>query len=405
MTTVRETLRAWAPEFTALRQDLHAHPELGWKETRTAALVAARLREYGIAVTERVGGTGVVGVLHGRQSPLAGNRLQSVGLRADMDALPLTEQTGLPHASSNPGVMHACGHDGHTVMLLAAARYLAEQPDFAGTINFIFQPAEEGGRGGALAMINDGLFERFPCDAIYGLHNGPGMPAGEFGTRAGPLMAGAGNWDVTFSGTGGHGGFTPHHATDVTVVLGHFLLAIQTIGSRNVAPGEVAVISVGHLGGGEAAAKNVMPSSVNVGGTMRCFRDEVGQTIDARLRHLATTLAASSGCQADVRLDWFVPSVNNHPAQVETSLAAARIACGVSQVDSQMAPVTAGEDFAEMLRVRPGAFGFIGNGVAADGRFHALHSPLFNFNDAIIPVGAAYWVALAQQELSPTRIG
>ena len=401
MDVVRDRLRAWQPEFAAIRQDIHAHPELGNEEIRTAGIVAAQLRSFGgIEVTEGVGGTGVVGVLRGRHPPGDTNRRRAIGLRADMDALALTEQTGLPYASQTPGRMHACGHDGHTTMLLAAARYLSENPDFAGTVNFIFQPAEEG-RGGARRMIADGLFERFPCDAVYGIHNDPGKPTGAFSVRKGPMMAGGGRWQVTFTGTGGHGGFTPHQATDVSVVLGHFLLGVQTVVSRNVAPGDTAVISVGFVEGGDSESANVMPSKVTVGGTMRYFEDHVRDIIDTRVKRLADTLAASSGCAAEVTMRWGMNPLSNHGDEVDIACAAARNVFDPAQVDGNMPAVTGGEDFGEMLRAKPGAFAFIGNGANTDGIYHPVHTPLFNFNDAIIPDGAAYWVSLVAEELSP----
>ena len=396
---VLDRLRAWQPEFAALRQDIHAHPELGLEETRTAGLVADKLRSYGIDVTEGVGVTGVVGVLRGRRDPQS-NAARSVGLRADMDALALTELTGLPYASQNAGRMHACGHDGHTTMLLAAARYLAEDPDFTGTVNFIFQPAEEG-RGGAEAMMRDGLFERFPCDAVYGLHTSPGQPVGTVASRIGPMMAAGGNWTVTFTGTGGHGGFTPHLATDATMALGQFLMGVQTVVSRNVAPGATAVISVGHITAGSPEALNVMPSRVQVAGTMRCFDPKVRTTIDERIAALATTLAAAHGCTAETTMHWLMPTLVNHAEQTGLALAAAGEVFGPGNVNPDFPAVTGGEDFAYMLEKRPGAFVFLGNGAAADGSYHAVHTPHFNFNDDAIPDGAAYWVSLVRQELAP----
>ena len=250
-------------------------------------------------------------------------------------------------------------------------------------------------------MIEDGLFDRFPCDAIYGLHNGPGLPVGSFATRVGPMMAAGGSWQVTFTGTGGHGGFTPHEATDVTVVLGHFLLGLQTIVSRNVVPGETAVISVGSIHGGDAEASNVMPSKIVVRGTMRCYEDSVRDVIETRMHALADAFAGSSGCEAKTALRWFMPAVVNHREQVEVAVAAARQVFDPAMVDDDIAPVTAGEDFSEMLRVRPGAFAWIGNGVAEDGSYHPVHTPLFDFNDAPIPLGAAYWLSVVQEELAP----
>ena len=266
------------PDLIAIRRDIHAHPELGMEETRTAALVAAKLRGWGIEVTEGVGRTGVVGTLRGRR-PGQG----AIGLRADMDALALSERTELPYASTNPGRMHACGHDGHTTMLLGAAQLLAESPDFAGTVHFIFQPAEEG-RGGAQAMLADGLFERFPCDAVYGMHTMPGIPVGHFATRKGPLMAASGRWQVVFRGTGGHGGNSPHLATDITIAQAVFVQALQTIVSRNVPSLESVVVSVGHIAAGAPEALNVMPSELHIGGTMRAFDPAMQTLVEARIR-------------------------------------------------------------------------------------------------------------------------
>ncbi|UFN46933.1 M20 family metallopeptidase [Roseomonas sp. OT10] len=393
MQDVVTRIREYHPELTAIRRDIHAHPELGLEERRTAALVAAKLREWGVEVADGVGVTGVVGTVRGTRP---GQR--AIGLRADMDALAIHEETGLPHASTTPGVMHACGHDGHTTMLLGAARYLAENRDFAGTVHLIFQPAEEG-RGGAKAMIADGLFDRFPCDAVYGLHNSPGMPVGRFGTRHGAMMAAADSWYVTFRGTGGHGGSTPHLATDATVVLGHFLLALQTIVPRNVAASEMAVVSVGHVAGGSPISPNVMPAEIAVAGTARSYAPAVRDLLERRLGELAAAMAAAQGCTAEFRYHRGVPAVINADEQVGVELAAAASLVGEAQVDPDVRPSTGGEDFSEMMNRVPGAFMRIGNGVGPDGRFHGLHTPLYDFNDEILPLGAAYWVSLVRQEL------
>lgn len=386
------------PELVALRRDIHAHPELGMEETRTAALVADRLRRWGIETTEGVGRTGVVGTLRGRR-PGQG----AIALRADMDALALTERTGLPYASANAGRMHACGHDGHTAMLLGAARVLAEDPDFAGTVHFVFQPAEEG-RGGAKAMLDDGLFERFPCDAVYGMHNMPGLPVGHFAIRKGPMMAGSGRWTVTFRGTGGHGGNSPHSATDLAVAQAFFVQALQGIVSRNVPALESVVISVGHIAGGSAEALNVMPSELVVGGTMRAFNAPMQALVERRIRELADLSAATQGASAETKLWWNAVPLVNHGPQTEAALAAARQVAGEEGVEPETAPVTGGEDFAYMLQAKPGAFVFLGNGTAAErgGVCHDLHSPLYDFNDAALPHGVAYWVTLVQQELGGT---
>ena len=380
-------------ELTAIRRDIHAHPEMGMEEVRTAALVAEKLREWGIEVTEAVGRTGVVGVVRGK---LPGQR--SIGLRADMDALAILEQTGLGYASTNPGVMHACGHDGHTTMLLGAAKYLAEHRDFAGTVNLIFQPAEEG-RGGAQAMLDDKLFDRFPCDAVYGMHNRPGMAVGQFGIRKGAMMAAGGTWKTVFRGTGGHGGATPHLASDVTVAMAQYIMAIQTVVSRSVSPHETAVVSVGSVHGGSALSSNVMPAEMEITGTMRCFSKATQEVITRRMEALAASVAAGAGCQAEVSLDWFARVLVNHDENTDVAAAAAQ-AVGSGAVDTALTPTTGGEDFAFMLEERPGAFIFIGNGVNADGTAHAVHTPLFNFNDDIIPTGVQYWVSLVGQELN-----
>ena len=392
--TLRDTIASYHADLTAIRRDIHAHPEMGMEEVRTAALVAAKLREWGIDTTEGVGRTGVVGTIRGT---LPGQR--SIGLRADMDALAIPEATGLPYASTNHGVMHACGHDGHTTMLLGAARYLAEHRDFAGTVQLIFQPAEEG-RGGAVAMLDDGLFERFPCDAVYGMHTMPGLPVGQFALRKGPLLAASGRWNVVFKGTGGHGGATPHLSTDVTIVTAQYIQAIQTIVSRNVAPLEAAVVSVGSIHGGSNQSSNVMPAEIEITGTMRCFNDSVQAIIDEKMASLAHAFAAANGCTAEITLRWGTTTLVNHPDNTDVATAAASAIVGGGQVNDNMPPITGGEDFAFMLEKRPGAFIFVGNGSAETGRTPGLHTPLFNFNDDTTPIGVAYWVSLVQQELN-----
>jgi amidohydrolase len=383
-----ESLTAMQPELAAIRRDIHAHPEMGLEEVRTAALVKAKLREWGVEVAEGVGRTGVVGTIKGRRP---GQR--TIGLRADMDALALNEATGLPYASTHGGTMHACGHDGHTTMLLGAARALAGNPDFAGTVRLIFQPAEEG-RGGAEAMLADGLFERFPCDAIYGMHNMAGLPVGSFAIRKGPFMATVGFWTARFHGTGGHGGAAPHLATDLTVVAAHFILGLQTIVGRNVPPLETAVLSVGHIGAGDINSANVMPADLVIAGTARCFDDGVRDTLARRMEELAKGLAALHGASAEFDPGWNTLATINHDAQTDVAVAAARALPGVS-VNANAAPMTGGEDFAFMLRQRPGAFIFIGNGTHSA----AMHTPQFDFNDEIIPLGVAYWLSLVKQEL------
>ena len=380
-------------ELTAIRRDIHAHPELGLEEHRTAALVAAKMREWGIEVTEGIGGTGVVGVIRGKR---AGQR--AVGLRADMDCLALEEQTGLPYASKHPGRMHACGHDGHTTMLLGAAGYLAQNPDFGGTAIMIFQPAEEG-RGGALAMLADNLFDRFPCDSIYGLHNTPGMAASSFGTCVGPMLAAADSWAVTFRGVGGHGGSQPHLSTDITYAQAHFVLGLQGIVGRNVPPLDTAVISVGYIHAGDTEASNVIPSELRIGGTARTYAESVRTTVESRIAELAETTARAWGAKAEVTYHRGTSPLVNRPEQVAVAVAAATKSVGAAHVNGALRPGTGGEDFAEMMLVKPGAFMRIGNGVEADGSFKGLHTPVYDFNDAIIPDGVRYWVNVVREEL------
>ena len=380
-------------EVVAIRRDLHANPELGFEEIRTAALVADKLREWGVEVTTGVGKLGVVGTIRGRDP---GNR--SVGLRADMDALAITEANALPYASNRAGTMHACGHDGHTAMLLGAARILAEQPDFSGTVHLIFQPAEEG-RGGARAMLDDKLFERFPSDRVFGLHSYPTMPIGQFATRTGDFMAASGRWQVTFTGAGGHGGMSPHLVPDLTVVQANFVLGLQTIVARNVASTDTALISVGHIAGGDANALAVMPSELRVGGTMRAFRPDVQAVLQRRIADLAEAHAAIAGADVHVKIWWgTAPLVNDADAVQAAARAASRVT-EASAVETQMQRLTIAEDFAYLLQQRPGAFAFIGNGIrTGDGGGH-LHTPNYDFNDEALPFGIAYWLSVVDGEL------
>jgi hippurate hydrolase len=395
--SVIEAVQAWQPELAAIRRDIHAHPELGMEEHRTSALVARYLEGLGIEVATGIGKLGVVATIKGR---LPGQRV--IGLRADMDALPIEERTGKPWASTTPGLMHACGHDGHTTMLLGAAKYLAANRDFAGTVHLIFQPAEEG-RGGAKAMLEDGLFDRFPCDAIYGLHNKPTIPAGRFAIRKGPALAAADSFTVVFHGTGGHGGSAPHLATDVTVVQAHFVLALQTIIGRNVPAVESAVLSVGAIAGGSLKASNVMPATVTVTGTSRSYTPAVRDLLERRIAELAQGLAAMHGCTADVTYRRGVPPTVNHPEQTEVAMAAAAELVGEGLLDRNMTPVMGAEDFGLMLEKRPGAFMFLGGGTGPDGVSPNVHTPLFDFNDDIIPMGVAYWASVVAQELGGQR--
>ena len=391
-------IKALQPELTAIRRDIHAHPEMGMEEVRTAALVAETLRGWGLEVTEGIGKYGVVATLKGRRP---GQR--AIGLRADMDALAIEEATGLPHASANKGVMHACGHDGHTTMLLGAARHLSQNPDFGGTVQFIFQPAEEG-RGGARAMLADGLFDRFPVDSVYGLHNEPGLPLGQFAIRPGPAMAAGDRWVVTFRGTGGHGGASPHLATDVAVLQAQFVMALQTVVARNIAAVDAAVISVGAIHGGSMASTNVMPSEMVIGGTARSYTTAVRDMMERRMRELATGLATSFGCTAEVFYGRHGEALVNHAEQTQVAIAAAATLAGAEKVEGNAPLITGGEDFSLMLKARPGAFMFMGIGAGGPSS-EGLHTPTYDFNDDAIPLGVGYWVSLVEQELGSVGDG
>lgn len=395
--TIAEQIAPYLDELAAIRRDIHAHPELGLEETRTSALVAKRLQDWGVETITGIGGTGVVGVIKGTRP---GQRM--IGLRADMDALPLQEAGNHAHVSQNPGVMHACGHDGHTTMLLGAARYLAETRDFAGTVVLIFQPAEEG-RGGARAMIADGLFERFPCDAIFGLHTRPEMPVGKIGVRPGPIMAAGDRWRVTFRGTGGHGGAAPHQATDVTVAAGHFLLGVQTIVSRDIAALDSAVVSVGHAAAGSSEGLNVMPSEFLIAGVCRSYLPHVREKIRSRMITLAESLACAQGCTAEVEYWRSGYPVINAEEPSASARAAVIAAVGEDNLIPDLAPSTGGEDFAEMMQIVPGCFAFIGNGADPSQPAPGLHTPHFDFNDEAIAWGVAYWAEVVRQDLASSH--
>lgn len=387
-------LKSYEPELIEIRRDIHRHPEVGFEEVRTAALVAARLRSWGLEVAEGIARTGVVATLKGTRSGHATNNQRSIGLRADLDALHIQEAPDRAHGSSVAGKMHACGHDGHTAMLLGAARYLAEHPDeFDGTVTFIFQPAEEG-LGGGREMVNEGLFDRFPMDAVYGMHNMPGIPVGEFRTRTGAFLAASDSWSVVFHGTGGHGGAGAHMATDTTLALAQFIMALQTIVSRNVAAKETAVISVGSISGGDAGSPNIIPSRVFVNGTARSYSPAVRDLMERRLGELAQAQAAVFGCTAEVVYERRYPPLITHAEQTAVSVAAATALVGADKVDADTPPITGAEDFSFMLQTRPGGFVMIGNGPTAP-----VHTPGYDFNDEILTLGVAYWVQLVRTEL------
>ncbi len=388
-----EGLKAYEPELIGIRRDIHRNPETGFEETRTAELVAQRLRSWGIDVTEGIAKTGVVGTLKGERP---GER--AIGLRADLDALHIQEVPGRDYRSATAGKMHACGHDGHTTMLLGAARYLAEHPDFAGEVRFIFQPAEEA-LGGGRVMVEEGLFDRFPVDAVYSLHNMPGIPVGQFATRSGGFMASSDTWTVIFRGTGGHGGAGAHLGTDATIPQAHFVLALQTIIGRNVPAIETGVLSVGHIAGGAYDASNIIPATVVVRGTARCYKPEIRDLLERRLTEVAHALAAAHGCSAEVEYDRRYPPLVTHPEQTAIAVEAAAAIVGAENVDADAAPLTGSEDFSFMLQARPGGMMIIGNGTEAGSGGDKLHTPLYDFNDAILTLGAGYWVSLVRQEL------
>ena len=372
------------PELAALRRDLHAHPELGMQEHRTAALVAAKLRGWGLEVHEGIGGTGVVGVLR------RGNGPASIGLRADMDALPMQETTGLDHTSRTPGRMHACGHDGHTAMLLGAARHLAGTGSFNGTVNFIFQPGEEG-LGGALAMLADGLFERFPCDSIFALHNRPGLPVGEYAICRGPSSAGGAFFDIRIAGKGSHGA-RPEASIDPVLVGAHITAALQSVVSRNVPPADTAVLSVTRITAGDAY--NVIPQTATLAGTCRAFRPQVMQMMEDGLRRIAAGIATGFGASAEVDFRLIFAPLVNHPEHADAFADAAADLVGETRVDRARPPGMGSEDFSFMLEQVPGAYMQLGNGDSAQ-----LHNPQYDFNDAAIPYGTAVLATLVERRM------
>jgi amidohydrolase len=383
-------------EIQQIRRDLHAHPELRFEERRSSDIVAVRLAEWGYQVTRGLGGTGVVGTL------VHGTAKRSIGLRADMDALPITEANQFAHRSTHEGKMHACGHDGHTAMLLAAARYLTESRNFDGTVHVIFQPGEEGGAG-AQRMIDDGLFERFACDAVFGMHNWPGLKAGEFGVTAGPMMASSNEFKIIVRGRGAHAGM-PHLGIDPVLVAVHIVQGLQGIVTRVKKPIDAAVLSVTMIQAGEAV--NVTPDTARIAGTVRTFADAVTAQIESEMRRVAKLTAAAHAAEADVEFRWNYPPTVNHEAEAEFAATVMDDIVGSGNVLRGIEPTMGAEDFAFMLKARPGAYVFIGNG---DGAHRAaghglgpctLHNPSYDFNDELIPLGATYWVRLAERFLA-----
>ncbi len=381
-------------EIVAIRRDIHAHPELAFKETRTADIVARELAAYGLDVHRGLAGTGVVGILK------KGNSSRAIGLRADMDALPVVEKNVFAHCSTHAGQMHACGHDGHTAMLLGAARYLSEHReylDFDGTVYFIFQPAEES-EGGALVMVNDGLFRQFPMDSVFGLHNWPGIPVGEMAVTPGPVMAGTCCFEITVRGIGCHAGM-PHQGIDSLVVASHLVLALQTIVSREIHPCEAAVVSVTQIHGGDAL--NVVPEEAVLRGTIRSFRPEIQQIMERAIERLCTGIGETFGATITVDFDQRYPPTVNHLAETRLCQQAAELVLGHGKVRTGELPSMGAEDFAYMLREKPGCYVWLGNGAAENGGVGAcsLHNPHYDFNDEVIPIGIAYWVKLVEHVL------
>jgi hippurate hydrolase len=376
-------------DITVWRRDIHAHPELLYDVHRTAAMVAEKLKVFGCdEVVTGIGRTGVVGVIRGNR-PVAGSA-KTVGLRADMDALPIEEATGLPYKSTVPGKMHACGHDGHTAMLLGAARYLAETRNFAGTAVMIFQPAEEGGAGGK-AMVEDGLMERFGIGEVYGMHNFPGLPVGEFAIRPGSIMAAADHIAIDIEGVGGHAA-RPHLSVDTVMVGAQIVNQLQAIVARNVDPLQSAVISICTFHAGNA--DNVIPQTARLRGTARSLTPAVRDLLESRLHEVVEGVARLHGAKASLTYRRGYPVLRNHARETDFAASVAGQVVGDDKVNTAMAPVMGAEDFSFMLEARPGAFIFVGNGDSA-----GLHHPGYNFNDAVIPIGTSYWAKLVETAL------
>jgi len=385
---VRNRFAELLPEITEWRRDIHAHPELMFDCHRTAAKVAGLLRDFGCdEVVEGIGRTGVVGVIRGRSQGSG----RVVGLRADMDALPITEITGLPHASTVPGKMHACGHDGHTAILLGAAKYLAETRNFDGSVVVVFQPAEEG-EAGALAMIQDGLMDRFGIDEIYGLHNAPGLPVGSFATRSGPLQASADEFRIVVTGRGGHAA-EPHRAVDTTLAACQIVVSLQSIVARNVDPLHSVVVTVGTFRT-DSGASNIIAHRAEMAGTVRCLDAGMRDLAEERVKAVAVSTAAAFGAVAEVIYERGYPVTVNAAENTGHAVAAAAAVVGPDRVDGNTPPIMPAEDFSYMLEARPGAYVFLGNGDSAQ-----CHHPAYEFDDSAIPVGCSYFVTLVEQRL------
>jgi len=385
-----EHIRRYQAELTAFRRDIHAHPELAFQESRTSDRVAEQLERWGIEVHRGLATTGLVGVIPGRRSAQ-----RAVGLRADMDCLPMHETAERPHKSRNAGRMHACGHDGHTTMLLGAARYLSETRNFAGTAYVIFQPAEEHGGGGNI-MVQEGLFERFPANEVYALHNWPGLPAGQIAVRAGPVLAATDEIRIHVRGKGGHAAM-PHLAVDPVVVTAHIITALQTIASRNVNPLDAIVVSLCSMETSQLGAFNVIPDAVKLIGTVRTFRGATQELAEQRIREIATLVATGLGGSAELEYIRGYPATVNTPREAEFAAQVAARIFGTNNVVREFDPTMGGEDFAYMLQAKPGAYLLLGQGGDQSGCY--LHNPGYDFNDEVIPLGAGYLAALAEDAL------
>jgi amidohydrolase len=380
-------------EMSGWRHDIHAHPETAFEEHRTAEIVARLLESFGIAVDRGVARTGVIGTLVGSKPGGSRPGMRAIALRADMDALPIHEKNGFAHASTHDGRMHACGHDGHTAMLLGAAKYLAETRNFAGTVHFIFQPAEEN-EGGARLMVEEGVFERYPVEAVYGMHNWPGLPAGQFAIRPGPMMAAFDIFEITIAGRGAHAAM-PHLGIDPIVAAAYIVTALQTIASRNIHPLDGAVVSVTQIHGGDTW--NVIPDSVVLRGTTRSFDPAVRDALEPAIRRIAEGACASLGAEVAMRYERRYPPTVNSPAETEVAAATAAALVGSDNIRRDLLPSMGAEDFAFFLEGKPGAYIWIGNGAGAQEAM--LHNPHYDFNDEILALGASYWARLAETVL------
>jgi len=385
-----EMLRLHHAELVHIRRDIHANPELGFEETRTSQLVADKLAEWGVEVHRGLAKTGVVGVIRGRE-----NSGRAIGLRADMDCLPMQESGEVPHKSRHPGRMHACGHDGHTTMLLGAARYLAQTRNFSGTAVLVFQPAEETGGGGRV-MVEEGLFERFPCDAIYAIHNWPGLPVGRIAVRPGPMMAATDEIRLRVRGRGGHAAL-PHLAVDPVVIAAHVITALQTVASRNANPVDALVVSICSMQTSQVGATNVIPAQVELLGTVRTFTPEMRELAERRIREVADAVALGLGGSAEIEYRRGYPATVNSEAEARFAAHVGEKVFGRGNVVTDGEPTMGGEDFAYMLQACPGAYVFLGQGGAQGGCF--LHNPAYDFNDEVIPLGAGYLAALVEEAM------